>query len=107
VRVHHADVLTWLRRRSGPDARSGRRAAKPKGPDTVVLDPPRKGAGAAVVDLLDRTSAGRCVYIACDPASLGRDTGLLSRAGWRLESVRGLDIFPMTHHVETVAVFAR
>jgi tRNA/tmRNA/rRNA uracil-C5-methylase (TrmA/RlmC/RlmD family) len=60
-----------------------------------------------VLSHITATSAGRIVYIACDPASLGRDTGLLSGAGWRLVSVVGLDMFPMTHHTETVAAFER
>jgi tRNA/tmRNA/rRNA uracil-C5-methylase (TrmA/RlmC/RlmD family) len=95
VRVWRSDVRRWLARPPG-----GR-------PDTVVLDPPRKGAGAEVMRLLDDSGAERMVYIACDPASLGRDTGPALRSGWRLEAVQALDIFPMTHHVETVALFRR
>ncbi len=95
VAVHHRDVRRWVADPPGPQ------------PDTVVLDPPRRGAGGRVLSHITATSAGRIVYIACDPASLGRDTGLLSGAGWRLVSVVGLDMFPMTHHTETVAAFER
>lgn len=47
----------------------------------------------------------RIVYVACDPAALGRDTGYLRASGWQLTGVQGLDMYPDTHHVETIAVF--
>ena len=47
------------------------------------------------------------IYVACDPASLGRDTGTLIELGYELADVRAFDIYPMTHHVETVALFRR
>ena len=47
------------------------------------------------------------IYIACDPASLGRDAGTLRELGYDLAAVRAFDIYPMTHHVETVALFRR
>jgi tRNA/tmRNA/rRNA uracil-C5-methylase (TrmA/RlmC/RlmD family) len=72
--------------------------------DVVVLDPPRKGAGKAVVDGIAATSARRVVHVACDPSSLARDVSLFAGHGYRLESLRAFDLFPMTAHVECVAL---
>jgi tRNA/tmRNA/rRNA uracil-C5-methylase (TrmA/RlmC/RlmD family) len=74
--------------------------------DLVVLDPPRSGAGRAVVRLLARLGARRIAYVACDPAALARDLEELAANGYRLASLRAYDLFPMTHHVECVAVLA-
>jgi tRNA/tmRNA/rRNA uracil-C5-methylase (TrmA/RlmC/RlmD family) len=75
------------------------------GADLVVLDPPREGAGknvlAKITDLRPRT----IVYVACDPAALARDYHYLEETGWQMRSLRAFDLFPMTHHVECVAVF--
>ncbi|MGY1603330.1 class I SAM-dependent RNA methyltransferase [Geodermatophilus sp. SYSU D00815] len=73
-------------------------------PDVVVLDPPRAGAGAAVSRLLAGTGARAVVYVACDPAALARDVAAFAGAGYRLAGLRGFDAFPMTHHVECVAL---
>lgn len=74
-------------------------------PDVVVLDPPRDGAGRAVMRRLAACGARRIVYVACDPAALGRDAGFLRADGWEPTAVRGLDLYPETHHLEAVAVF--
>nr|WP_280139224.1 TRAM domain-containing protein [Geodermatophilus dictyosporus] len=74
-------------------------------PDVVVLDPPRAGAGPAVCRVLAGTRARAVVYVACDPASLGRDAAAFAAAGYRLAGLRGFDAFPMTAHVECVALF--
>jgi 23S rRNA (uracil1939-C5)-methyltransferase len=76
-------------------------------PDVVVLDPPRSGAGHAVVADLGRLAPATIVYVACDPAALARDARELVEVGYRLESAVPLDLFPMTHHVEVVATFQR
>jgi tRNA/tmRNA/rRNA uracil-C5-methylase (TrmA/RlmC/RlmD family) len=76
-------------------------------PDVVVLDPPRAGAGAAVSRLLAGTGARAVVYVACDPAALARDVAAFTAAGYRLAGVRGFDAFPMTAHVECVALLVR
>jgi tRNA/tmRNA/rRNA uracil-C5-methylase (TrmA/RlmC/RlmD family) len=73
-------------------------------PDVVVLDPPRAGAGPAVSRLLAGTGARAVVYVACDPAALARDVAAFTAAGYRLAGVRGFDAFPMTAHVECVAL---
>jgi tRNA/tmRNA/rRNA uracil-C5-methylase (TrmA/RlmC/RlmD family) len=72
--------------------------------DVVVLDPPRSGAGRAVLDEVVALSPRVVVYVACDPAALGRDTGLMAERGYRLDGLRAFDLFPMTHHVECVAL---
>lgn len=76
-------------------------------PDIVVLDPPRQGAGKRVITDLARMQPATIVYVACDVAALSRDTRTLSDAGYRLVEAQPLDLFPMTHHVEVVAAFAR
>jgi tRNA/tmRNA/rRNA uracil-C5-methylase (TrmA/RlmC/RlmD family) len=72
--------------------------------DLVVLDPPRSGAGAAVCEGVAATGARTIGYVACDPAALARDVATLSTLGYRLTSLRAFDLFPMTAHVECVAV---
>lgn len=74
-------------------------------PDIVVLDPPRRGAGTATMASLAGLSPRlrRVVYVACDAASFARDLRALLDAGWSLASLRALDLFPMTEHVELVA----
>jgi tRNA/tmRNA/rRNA uracil-C5-methylase (TrmA/RlmC/RlmD family) len=73
-------------------------------PDVIVLDPPRAGAGPAVSRLLAATGARAVVYVACDPAALARDVAAFGEAGYRLAGIRGFDAFPMTAHVECVAL---
>jgi tRNA/tmRNA/rRNA uracil-C5-methylase (TrmA/RlmC/RlmD family) len=73
-------------------------------PDVVVLDPPRSGAGRDVM-LAALAGQPRAVgYVACDPVSLARDVEVAVSAGWQLAAVRAFDAFPMTHHVECVAL---
>lgn len=76
-------------------------------PDVVVLDPPRKGAGRAVVDAIAAGEPARVVYVACDPAALARDVATFADHGYRLARLRAFDLFPMTHHVECVALLTR
>jgi tRNA/tmRNA/rRNA uracil-C5-methylase (TrmA/RlmC/RlmD family) len=76
-------------------------------PDVVVLDPPRAGAGQAVSRLLAGTGARAVVYVACDPAALARDVAAFGEAGYELAGIRGFDAFPMTAHVECVALLTR
>ena len=71
-----------------------------------MLDPPRTGAGKAVVEAVVALAAA-LAYVACDPAALARDTAYLQERGYALGSLRAFDAFPMTHHVECVAIFER
>jgi tRNA/tmRNA/rRNA uracil-C5-methylase (TrmA/RlmC/RlmD family) len=73
--------------------------------DVIVLDPPREGAGKDVIGHCAQLQPRSIVYVACDPAALARDTGYLREAGYELESMRAFDLFPMTHHIESVAKF--
>lgn len=75
--------------------------------DAVVLDPPRSGAGRKVLASIAELRPERIVYVACDPAALARDIFYLAEAGYGLTGLRAFDLFPMTHHVECVAVLER
>ncbi|MFE9661493.1 TRAM domain-containing protein [Streptomyces sp. NPDC005955] len=72
--------------------------------DLVVLDPPRAGAGRRTVEHLAALGARRIAYVACDPAALARDLASFAEAGYRVRTLRAFDLFPMTHHVECVAI---
>lgn len=74
--------------------------------DLVVLDPPRAGAGLEVTRVLAGLRPRRLLYVACDPASFARDLQVLLDVGWELEGLRAFDLFPMTEHVELVAVLS-
>ena len=74
---------------------------------TVVLDPPRAGAGAGVVSALASLDPAQIVYVACDPVALARDVGLFREHGWNVSAFRAFDLFPHTHHVEVVAALKR
>lgn len=73
-------------------------------PDLIVLDPPRAGAGRDVLAALLALAPRAIGYLACDPVALARDVRLASDAGWRLARLRAFDAFPMTHHVECLAL---
>lgn len=73
--------------------------------DVVVLDPPREGAGKIVLGEIARIKPRAVVYVACDPASLARDTDYFSKLGYSLSVLRAFDLFPMTHHIECVALY--
>jgi tRNA/tmRNA/rRNA uracil-C5-methylase (TrmA/RlmC/RlmD family) len=70
---------------------------------TVVLDPPRAGAGKAVIDQLVSLKPKKIIYVACDPVSLARDLKTLLASGYRLDAIRAYDLFPHTHHFESIA----
>jgi tRNA/tmRNA/rRNA uracil-C5-methylase (TrmA/RlmC/RlmD family) len=73
--------------------------------DVVLLDPPRTGAGQAVLTAIADMAPRSIIYIACDPAALARDTGYLRESGYHLQSIRAFDLFPMTHHIESIALY--
>jgi len=100
--------LGWIRFETGSVEVLLPQLAGPSGPlqggaDVVVLDPPRAGAGKAVIDQIAALSPRVIVYVACDPAALARDLATAASAGYRLTQLRAFDLFPMTHHVECVA----
>lgn len=89
VRVVNTGVAEWFRPRT-------LRA------DFLLLDPPRAGAESAVIKGILDFAAPRVTYVSCDPATLARDLKKLIAGGYAIESLRGFDLFPQTHHVETV-----
>ena len=74
---------------------------------TVVLDPPRSGAGAEVVRAIAESDPARVVYVACDPVALARDLKTFQGLGWRPVRLEAFDLFPNTHHLEAVAALVR
>jgi len=74
---------------------------------TVVLDPPRSGAGRPVVDGIAELAPAQVVYVACDPVALARDLALFRDHGYDVDAIRAFDLFPSTHHVETVVRLLR
>jgi tRNA/tmRNA/rRNA uracil-C5-methylase (TrmA/RlmC/RlmD family) len=98
-----ARVDTYLRSLRDPSVGEAARLAAA----TVVLDPPRSGAGAAVLDPLAAIRPAQIVYVACDPVAFARDVALLAGHGYELTALRALDLFPHTHHVEAVGTFRR
>src|SRR5699024_9604383 len=89
-----ADVADWVRARRG-------------GADAVVLDPPRNGAGTELMGLLAQAVRQRIVYVSCEPSTLARDLAAIEKLGWRIVDLRAFDLFPHTHHIESVAVLER
>ncbi len=90
VRILRADVGEALgRRRAERDER-------------IVLDPPRTGAGSAIVGRIAERRPKAIVYVSCDPPTLGRDLASFARHGYRPDVVRAFDLFPDTYHLETV-----
>ncbi|MEV4160134.1 class I SAM-dependent RNA methyltransferase [Nonomuraea dietziae] len=75
--------------------------------DLVVVDPPRSGLGREVVTRIASLEASRVVYVSCDPATLARDLAWFAELGYDLADLRAFDAFPMTHHVECVALLVR
>ncbi|MGB3331263.1 MAG: class I SAM-dependent RNA methyltransferase, partial [Mycobacterium sp.] len=73
----------------------------------AVLDPPRAGAGREVIDLLAAAEVPRVVHIGCEAAAFARDIGLYRGHGYTVEQIRVFDAFPLTHHVECVALLTR
>lgn len=76
-------------------------------PDVIVVDPPRKGISADVVEAMGQMAPRKIVYVSCDPGTLARDVKRLEEIGYFFRSAAAVDLFPRTHHVETVAVLER
>jgi len=97
-------VDEWLRetaRRATSEDRQGLARA------TVILDPPRSGAGREVVQRLADFAPAQIVYVACDPVAFARDVGYFAERGYRLADLRAFDLFPHTHHLEAVGTLLR
>ena len=76
-------------------------------PDVIVVDPPRKGVSADVIEAIGAMAPQRVVYVSCDPATLARDLKLLTAAGYTLQTAEAFDLFPRCAHVETVVLLSR
>jgi 23S rRNA (uracil1939-C5)-methyltransferase len=76
-------------------------------PDLAVVDPPRSGLGERVARKLATLGAPRVIYVSCDPATLARDLVVLLAAGYRIEQVHLVDLFPQTYHLEAVVHLGR
>lgn len=88
--VTTASVTNWFR-------------SPARGPvDFVLLDPPRAGAESAVIKGILNLKPAQISYVSCDPATLARDLKKLIAGGYRIDSILAFDLFPQTHHVETV-----
>ncbi|KLU62600.1 23S rRNA (uracil-C(5))-methyltransferase RlmCD [Peptococcaceae bacterium CEB3] len=74
----------------------------PLRPDVVIMDPPRAGVTAAVIDHILRSRPGKIIYVSCDPATLARDLSRIVRGEYQVSLVQPVDMFPWTRHVETV-----
>ena len=77
-----------------------------KKPDVIVVDPPRKGCDGACLEAMLKVRPERIVYVSCDPATLARDLRVLCDGGYGVERIRGVDMFGMTVHVETVVMLS-
>ncbi len=76
-------------------------------PDTVILDPPRKGCDSGLLDTVAKMNPERIVYVSCDPATLARDLAILEKKGYKTQAAVPFDLFPRTVHVECVALLCR
>ena len=76
-------------------------------PDSVVLDPPRSGAGGKVIRRLARAEPQRIVYVSCNPTTLATDLKELEPFGYEVSRIQPIDLFPQTYHVETIAIVDR
>ena len=74
-------------------------------PDLVLVDPPRAGLTRPALDGILRLSAPWLAYISCDPATLARDAGRLKQGGYQLEQITVFDLFPQTHHIESISLW--
>ena len=75
--------------------------------DVVFMDPPRAGASEEFLSALLTLAPARVVYVSCDPETLARDLGVLTRGGYRVGRIQPIDMFPHTEHVETVVLLSR
>lgn len=76
-------------------------------PDIIVVDPPRKGCDQITLDSIVKMSPQRIVYVSCDPATLARDLRILEDSGYHCIKVQPVDMFPFSHHVETVVLLSK
>jgi tRNA/tmRNA/rRNA uracil-C5-methylase (TrmA/RlmC/RlmD family) len=101
---HNLRTTPWARVHRGDAAEVIGRIGR-SGASIAVLDPPRAGVGRELIGTLCTGPGMRKIaYVSCDPATLARDLAVLGRHGWQLAELRAFDAFPMTHHVECLAI---
>jgi len=103
VEIANADVGEWLNGEVGAPRSEKRRQAAALQIDFLLLDPPRVGAESRVIDGILQLSPKQICYVSCDPATLARDLRKIIAGGYSLDSLSAFDMFPQTHHVETIA----
>ena len=82
-------------------------AARQEHPDVLTVDPPRKGLSTEAIDAIVQMAPSRIVYVSCDPATLARDCKLFCAQGYHAVRAQAFDLFPRTHHVETVCLLSK
>jgi tRNA/tmRNA/rRNA uracil-C5-methylase (TrmA/RlmC/RlmD family) len=102
-----ADAVRRLGVELGGAGAAGASGASEAAADIVLLDPPRSGAGPAVLGAVLGLAPRAIAYVACDPAAFARDVRAAGELGWALSAVRAFDAFPMTHHIECVGLLTR
>ena len=109
AQIEKADVGQWLEMMTAPSAQKEkrRRAAALQNVDFLLLDPPRTGGESRVISGILNVQPERICYVSCDPATLARDLKKLLAGGYTLDSLTAFDMFPQTHHVETVVHLIR
>jgi len=103
VEIANADVGQWLNGEVGGLRSEKRGQAAALSIDFLLLDPPRVGAESRVIDGILQLSPKQICYVSCDPATLARDLRKIIAGGYSLDSLNAFDMFPQTHHVETIA----
>ena len=101
--INNADVGEWLDGEVASARSEKRRQAAALQIDFVLLDPPRAGAESRVIDGILQLRPKQICYVSCDPATLARDLRKIIAGGYSLDSLSAFDMFPQTHHVETIA----
>jgi 23S rRNA (uracil1939-C5)-methyltransferase len=76
-------------------------------PQIVIIDPPRKGVDRDALKCVAKLNPERIIYVSCNPATLARDLKILHESGYQTKSIRPVDLFPQTFHVESVSVLDR
>lgn len=94
--LKNIDILCVEAEKAGPDV-------FPKPTDLIVVDPPRPGLHKKAMELLLSVRAPNLIYVSCNPATLARDLKILAGAGYTIETIQPVDMFPHTFHIETVA----
>lgn len=75
--------------------------------DLVVVDPPRKGLEPSFIEAVVKMQPTKMIYVSCNPATLARDLALLNEGGYSVEKIQPVDLFPQTHHVESVTLLVK